>query len=136
MVDIPAYGASGTIKEIDLQTIKILNFDNTITSIPTSKIVDTGFKNYRIMLESGARRFKRSLLIDVHSIKFMDEHIVRKLSGADFIKNQVADLLQDDYSQLTNLDLFIHYLHKYLKDKKEVRLKRYPFLVRALVRVR
>ncbi len=132
MVDIPAYGASGTITEIDLQMIKIQNFDNTITSIPTSKVVETGFKNYRIMLETGARRFKRSMLIDVFSIKFLDDYVIRKLSGANFIKEKVDDLLEDDYSQITNLDLFIHYIQKYLKNKKEVRLRRYPFLIRAL----
>jgi miniconductance mechanosensitive channel len=56
MVDVPAFGASGTITEINLQTITIQNWDNTITTIPTSKIVETGVKNYRQMIESGSRR--------------------------------------------------------------------------------
>ena len=132
LVDIPAFGASGIITEIDLQTINVQNFDNTITSIPTSKIVETGFKNYRIMLESSARRMKRAILIDVNSIRFLDPSLRDKLSNVDFINAQINDSLMDEDTQTTNLQLYIQYAEDYIKTKKEVRLRRYPFVIRAL----
>ena len=131
LVDIPAFGASGTISEIDLHTITVQNFDNTVTSIPTSKIVDTGFKNYRIMLESGARRLKQAILIDVNSIRFLDSGLRKELAKVDFINDHINEFLMDKDTQTTNLQLFIQYAQNYIKTKKEVRLKRYPFIIRA-----
>lgn len=132
MVDIPAFGASGTIEEIDLQTITVQNFDNTATSIPTSKLIETGFKNYRIMFEGGAWRMKRSILLDVKSIKFLDASLRDKISNTDFINAQINDSFMDEETHTTNLQLFIQYAQNYIKTKKAVRLRRYPFLIRTL----
>lgn len=132
LVDIPAFGASGTVKEINLQTITVQNFDNTLTSIPTSKLVETGFKNYRIMLERGTWRMKRSILLDVNSIKFLDASLLDKMSNTDFINAQINDSLIDEDTHATNLQLFIQYALNYIKTKKAVRLRRYPFLIRTL----
>jgi miniconductance mechanosensitive channel len=132
MVDVPAFGASGTITDIDLQTITVQNWDNTITAIPTSKIVETGFKNYRQMIESGSRRLKRSILIDVNSLKFVDAELVKQLGSVKMIQQQLGDLLQTDVEQTTNLQLMIRYTQNYLRNRKEVRQKRYPLVVRPL----
>lgn len=132
MVDVPAFGASGTITDIDLQTITVQNWDNTITAIPTSKIVETGFKNYRQMIESGSRRLKRSILIDVNSLKFVDAELVKQLRSVKMIQQQLGDLLQNDLEQTTNLQLMIRYTQNYLRSRKEVRQRRYPLVVRPL----
>jgi len=132
MVDVPAFGASGTITEIDLQTITVQNWDNTITAIPTSKIVDTGFKNYRQMIETGSRRLKRSILIDVNSLRFVDDELVEQLGSVNMIKQQIGDLLQTNLEQTTNLQLMIRYTQNYLRSRKEVRQRRYPLVVRPL----
>ncbi len=132
MVDVPAFGASGTITEIDLQTITIQNWDNTMTAIPTSKIVETGFKNYRQMIESGSRRLKRSILIDVNSLKFVDDDLVKQLGSVNMIQQKIGDLLQTDLEQTTNLQLMIRYTQNYLRSRKEVRQRRYPLVVRPL----
>jgi miniconductance mechanosensitive channel len=132
LVDIPAFEASGSITEIDLQTITVQNWDNTITSVPTSKIVDTGFKNYRLMIESGSRRLKRSILIDVNSLEFVDDDLVNQLKDVDLIKQQIGEVLQPDSEQATNLQLFIRYAQLYLRSRKEVRQRRYPLVVRPL----
>jgi miniconductance mechanosensitive channel len=132
MVDIPAFGASGIITEIDLQTVTVQNWDNTNTSIPTSKIVDSGLKNYRLMIESGARRVKRSILVEVDTIKFVDQDLVKKLESTDFIQQRIGEELQDDSKQTTNLQLFIRYTRAYLRSIKEVRQRRYPLFVRIL----
>jgi len=132
MVDIPAFGASGTITEIDLQTVTVQNWDNTNTSIPTSRIVDSGLKNYRLMIESGARRVKRSIIVEVDTIKFVDQALVKRLASTDFIQQRIGDELQDDTQQTTNLEQFIHYTQAYLRSIKEVRQRRYPLFVRIL----
>lgn len=131
-VDVPAFGASGIITDIDLQTITVQNWDNTITAIPTSKIVETGFKNYRQMIESGSRRLKRSILIDVNTLKFLNEDIINQLSEVDMVQAQIGDLLQTDLKQTTNFQLMIRYTQSYLRNRKQVRQKRYPLVVRPL----
>lgn len=132
MVDIPAFGASGTVSKIDLQTITVQNFDTTITTIPTSRIVEVGFKNYRIMLESGLRRMKRSIQIDIDSINFADVALTKRLKNTDFINAHIPEFLEAPDGKTTNLQLFLAYTEKYLRARKEVRQKRYPFLVRTL----
>jgi miniconductance mechanosensitive channel len=132
MVDVPAFGASGIIKGIDLQTITVQNFDNTATSIPTSKIIETGFKNYRIILESGTWRLKRAILFDVNSIKFVDGPLREKLANTEQINALLDENLLEQEIQTTNLQLFINYAQNYLKKNSAIRLTRYPFLIRAL----
>jgi len=148
MVDVPAYGASGIVSEIDLQTIKIANFDNTIVNIPTYKIVDVGFKNYRQMLESKARRMKRSISLDLTKITFCDVAFLEKLTKYDLLTefvNENIDAIKGyklekkaavdfplDGPQITNLQLYIYYAEAYLRNRKDVRTKRYPLLLRTL----
>ena len=148
MVDVPAYGASGTVSEIDLQTIKIANFDNTVTNIPTHKIVDVGFKNYRQMLDSNARRMKRSISLDLNSVKFCNTTLLQNLARYDLIHDYVIENMEAiqnfkeekqaeadfplDGPQITNLQLFTHYCEAYLKNRKDIRTKRYPFVLRTM----
>ena len=70
-IEVPEFGADGDVVDIALHTVKVQNWDKTITTIPTSKIVNTSVKNWRAMSEYGGRRIKRSLLIDISSIKFL-----------------------------------------------------------------
>ena len=70
-VDIPQHNASGDILEIGLTTVKVQNFDNTITTVPTQSLINDSFKNWRGMQESAGRRIKRSIFIDVNSIQFL-----------------------------------------------------------------
>jgi miniconductance mechanosensitive channel len=148
MVDVPAYGASGFVSEMNLQTIKIANFDNTTSNIPTYKIVDVGFKNYRQMLETKARRMQRSISLDLFSIKFCDIELLEKLARYDMIRDYVNQNIQAikeyelekkaafdfplDGPQITNLQLYSHYAEAYLKNRKDIRLKGYIFMSRTL----
>jgi miniconductance mechanosensitive channel len=131
-VDIPSFGASGIISEIDLQTVTVQNWDNTVTSVPTSKIIDTGFKNYRQMIESGYRRLKRIILIDVNSLGFVDDELINQLGKNDLIQEQIGDTLKTTPEPITNLQLYISYAQEYLRSRKEVRQRRYPLVVRTL----
>jgi miniconductance mechanosensitive channel len=70
-IEVSEFGADGDVVDIALHTVKVQNWDKTITTIPTSKIVNTSVKNWRAMSDYGGRRIKRSILIDISSIKFL-----------------------------------------------------------------
>jgi len=131
-VSVPAFGASGFVTDIDLQTITIQNYSNTISTIPTSKITEVGFENLRFILESGNRRIKHAILLDADTIKFVDKDFIEKLSGIDFISQYIEVSERDESVPATNLELFIQYATGYLKNKKEIRLRRFPFMIRIL----
>ena len=84
------------------------------------------------MIESGSRRLKRSILIDVNSLKFVDAGIMKQLGSVDMIQQQIGDLLKTDLKQTTNLQIMIRYTQNYLRSRKEVRQRRYPLVVRPL----
>lgn len=69
-IQMPKYGADGTVIEVTLNTVKVRNWDNTITTIPPYALVSDSFQNWRGMQESGGRRIKRSIRIDMNSVKF------------------------------------------------------------------
>jgi len=131
-VSVPAFGASGFVTDIDLQTITIQNYSNTISTIPTSKITEVGFENLRYILESGNRRIKHAILLDADTIKFVDKDFIEKLSGIDFISEYIEVSERDESVPATNLEIFIQYATGYLKNKKEIRLRRFPFMIRIL----
>ena len=84
-ITMKSYNADGDVIEINLSTVKVQNFDNTITSIPTYKLVSDSFINWRGMSESGGRRIKRALLIRVSSIHFVNDQQLQKLSKIERI---------------------------------------------------
>ena len=79
-MEVPSYGADGDVTNINLHTIKIRNFDMTYTVIPTYKIVEVAYKNWRGMKESGGRRIQRSFSVDMISIKFCDQEMLRTIT--------------------------------------------------------
>ncbi|MDJ0508720.1 MAG: mechanosensitive ion channel, partial [Crocosphaera sp.] len=79
-IEMPSYGVDGFVNEINLFTVKVLNWDNTITSIPTYALISNSFKNWRIMFESGGRKIQRAIYIDMTSIKFCDQEMLEKFS--------------------------------------------------------
>lgn len=144
-VEFPKYGADGNVTEIKLQTVKIQNWDKTITTVPTYSFVSDAFKNWRGMEESGGRRIKRAINLDMNSVKFCDENLQNKLGEIDLLKDyfkqKSADL--ENYNsgkneahsanlrKLTNLGTFRAYLEKYLDSNPQI-TKDMTFLVRQL----
>ena len=124
--------ADGTVIEVNLSTVKVQNFDNTITTIPTYKLVSDSFINWRGMEESKGRRIKRSLLIKPSSVKFLENDDIEELKKVDIIsdyinsrvkeinnhntKNNIDKSMLLNGRNLTNLGLFRVYVEKYLKD--------------------
>ena len=147
-IEVPGYEADGDVVNINLHTIKIQNFDKTFTVIPTYKIIDVAYKNWRGMIESGGRRIQRSLLVDMNSVKFCDEGMLRRLSKIDLIQSYLQDRIASletyqqenagrydsplDGPQITNTEIFRRYIVTYLKNRPDIHQDGMPFLVRTL----
>ncbi|MCA1931341.1 mechanosensitive ion channel family protein [Rheinheimera sp.] len=122
-IEMPKYGADGAVIEVALTTVKVQNWDNTITTIPTYALISDSFKNWRGMQQSGGRRIKRAIKIDIHSIGFLDEAEIQQLLQQQvlepfFATQQAKDLLQQPH--LTNLKLFRHYTQWLLQQNPKI----------------
>ena len=146
-IEMPKYGADGDVIEVSINTVKVRNWDKTITTIPTYGLVSDAFKNWRGMSESGGRRIKRALHIDMSSIKFCTDEMLERFNKFDFIKNYLAGKQEEiieynkehetDTSQLingrrqTNIGVFRAYTIAYLKNHPKIH-QNMTFLVRHL----
>lgn len=135
-ISMKSYSADGDVIEINLSTVKVQNFDNTITSIPTYKLVSDSFVNWRGMSESGGRRIKRSLLIRVSSITFVDDQQLQELVKIERIADYILERKEEIESEnqingtdkslllngrnMTNIGLFRRYALAYLKNHPEI----------------
>ena len=109
-LEVPAYGADGDVLDISLHSVKIQNWDKTITVIPTYKMVDVAYKNWRGMTESGGRRIKRSLLIDLSSIFVCDQKTFSELSKIDLLKNTISEVKNISVTNQNLVEYGVHYL--------------------------
>mgnify|MGYP001823207425 CR=1 FL=1 len=146
-VEIPKYNVDGDIMEIGLTTVKIRNFDKTITTIPTQALINDSFKNWRGMQEAGGRRIKRALYIDLNSIVFCDAAQLERFSKIQYISEYISrknaeisehnQALGIDVSdringrKLTNIGTFRAYVEAYLRAHPMIR-DDFTFLVRQL----
>ncbi|WP_174508327.1 mechanosensitive ion channel family protein [Klebsiella oxytoca] len=145
-LEMPKYGADGAVIDIGLTTVKVRNWDNTITTIPTWSMVSDSFKNWSGMSASGGRRIKRSLNIDTTSIHFLDEQEQQRLIQAKLLKpymdsrhqeisewNQqhAADNSVLNLRKMTNIGTFRAYLQEYLRNHPRLR-KDMTMMVRQL----
>lgn len=144
-IEMPQFNADGDVIDINLNTVKVQNFDKTVTIIPAHKFLENSFKNYRSMQESGGRRIKRSLLIDLQSVRFLTEADVEKFSRFFLLTDYVAAKRQEltEYNshmpkdliassrRLTNLGTFRAYVSNYLREHPKIHKDR-TFLVRQL----
>ena len=145
-LEMPKYGADGAVIDIGLTTVKVRNWDNTITTIPTWSLVSDSFKNWRGMSASGGRRIKRSISIDATSIHFLDEDERQRLHKAHLLKpylttrhqeidewNQQLDAPESvlNHRRMTNIGTFRAYLNEYLRHHPRIR-KDMTLMVRQL----
>ena len=110
-------GADGTVEDMALNTVKIRNWDNTITTIPTWRLMSDSFINWRGMHESGARRIKRSLLIDINAIRFLADAEVQQLHHIALLGPYLATA----HTGMTNVGAFRAYANAYLKAHPQLR---------------
>ena len=121
-ITMPKYGADGTVIEVTLNTVKVRNFDNTITTIPPYLLVSDSFQNWRGMRESGGRRVKRSINIDMTSVRFCTPEMLAKYRKIQLLKDYIDQTEavvhaynEENGSRQTNLGVFRAYLTAYLK---------------------
>ena len=135
-IEMPKYGADGDVTEISLHTVKVQNWDKTITTIPTHALVADSFKNWKGMQESGGRRIKRSVYIDTASIKFCDEEMLERFSKIKYIRQYIEDKRAEikehnethgmdpssivNGRHLTNIGTFRAYIGYYLKNHPQI----------------
>lgn len=146
-IEVPKFGADGDVIDIALHTIKVQNWDKTITVIPTYKLIEDSFKNWRGMQLSGGRRIKRSIYIDQNSITFCNDEMLQRFEKFQLIrdylnkkKEEIKKYNEDkkiDTTQLingrrlTNVGTFRAYLKEYLLQREDIH-KGLTFLVRHL----
>lgn len=130
-ITFESYGADGDVMEISLATVKVRNFDNTITTIPTYALISDSFRNWRGMMTSGGRRIKRVIWIRQSSIKFLNEEETDRLKKIELVKGYIerrsAEIIDENLKKgvdkslaingrnLTNLGVFRKYVLEYLE---------------------
>ncbi|PLX21981.1 MAG: mechanosensitive ion channel protein MscS [Salinivirgaceae bacterium] len=146
-ITMPSHNADGNVIEITLNTVKVRNFDMTITTITTYALVSQSFSNWSGMMESGGRRIKRSINIDLRTVQFCSEELLDKLEKVhyltDYIKNRRKEVAEFNESKgvdqsimangrrLTNIGVFRKYIEEYLKNHPEINMDM-TFLIRQL----
>ena len=146
-IEMPDYNADGDVTQIGLTTIKVQNWDKTITSIPSYAIIADSFKNWRGMSESGGRRIKRAIQIDMNSVGFCTPEMIERFRRIDDLKGYIDEKQREleDWNakrgiddsvlvngrRMTNLGTFRAYLVSYLRNHPMIN-KDMTFLVRQL----
>ena len=146
-VEMPQANADGDVIDIALHTVKIQNWDKTISAIPTHKFISESFKNWRGMSESGGRRMKRSIHLDMNSIHFLSDEEAARLSRFEFLHDYLRAKRRDlevanarevpgddvipDPRRLTNVGTFRAYVKHYLSEHPKIH-QEMTLLVRQL----
>ena len=135
-IEMPARNADGSVLEITLNTVKVQNWDNTITTFPTYALVSESFINWKGMQESAGRRIKRTIFVDVRSVQFASVELLEKLKQIQILKPYLEEKIKEikEYNEkigaetdmpvngrrLTNIGVFRKYLELYLADNPNV----------------
>ncbi|MGM7318886.1 mechanosensitive ion channel family protein [Idiomarina sp. ST10R2A5] len=146
-IEMPQLNADGDVIDIALHTVRVQNWDKTITNIPTKRLISESFKNWRGMQESGGRRIKRALYIDQNSIHFLSDEQKKKLKRFsllnDYLEQKEKDISEWNSSleqtgadpingrQVTNIGTFRAYVKQYLSNRPDVH-KGLTLMVRQL----
>lgn len=146
-IEMPKYGADGDVIDVSLTTVKVQNWDKTISTVPTYALISDPVKNWRGMHESGGRRIKRSILLDMQTFRFLDERLLNKMLTFNRLRDHLLSKIpeidewnrvqQEDLDvlvngrRLTNIGCFRAYVMAYLKQHPQIH-QDMTFLVRQL----
>jgi miniconductance mechanosensitive channel len=146
-IEMPSHNADGTVIDISLNTVKVQNWDKTIATVPTYALVSESFRNWKGMEESGGRRIKRSINIDMNSVRFVDDEMAERFKKIqvlkDYVLNKEAEILKYNEEnkidgsilvngrRMTNLGTFRKYVEEYLHRHPKIH-NDMTFLVRQL----
>ena len=129
-ISMPSHNADGTVIDITLNTVKVQNWDKTIATIPTYALVSESFNNWRGMEESGGRRIKRSIHLDMNTVHFCSEEELESMRKIDGVSD-IIDEIKASGDRVTNSGIFRDYLARYLKSRPDINVDM-TFLVRHL----
>ena len=115
-IEMPSRGIDGTVIEVSLTTIKVRSWDNTIQTIAPYLLISEPFANWQAMRDTGGRRVKRSLNIDMTSVQFVDDETLSKLRQHEVISKLLSGIKTESVEgeQLTNLDLYMRIINRYI----------------------
>lgn len=146
-IEVPRFNADGDVIDVSIHTVKVRNWDKTIATIPTYALVSDSFKNWRGMQESGGRRIKRAIYIDMNSVAFCDETMLARFKKIDLLKEYLAQKEAEiaaynathhvnprhaiNGRKQTNLGIFRAYVVQYLRHHPKIH-QEMTFLVRHL----
>jgi miniconductance mechanosensitive channel len=137
-ITIPGRNVDGTVTDITLYTVKVENFDKTILTIPTYALISESFQNWKGMEESGVRRIKREIRVDVRSISFMTPELLDRIRQRPLMEKWIEEnsaaieaLMKGEMTSLTNLGAFRSYMVEYLLHHKDID-SRLPVMVRDM----
>ncbi|UVI30602.1 mechanosensitive ion channel family protein [Paenibacillus spongiae] len=146
-IEMPKYNADGDVVDITLNTVKVMNFDKTITMIPSYALISDSFKNWRGMQASGGRRIKRSVYIDTNSISFCTKDMIEEFKKIHYLTEYIKTIVGEinaynmerqintesnvNGRQLTNVGVFRVYIHQYLRNHPKIH-KDMTLIVRQL----
>ena len=146
-IEMPNYGADGDVLEVALTTVKVQNWDKTITTVPTYALISESFKNWRGMSESGGRRIKRAISIDMTSVRFCDEEMLERFAKIQYISKYIEGKKKElqefnltakidnaslvNGRRMTNIGTFRAYVKAYLQNHPGIN-QDMTFLVRQL----
>lgn len=146
-IEMPKYGADGDVIDVSLTTVKVRNWDKTVTTVPTYALISDPVKNWRPMTEAGGRRIKRSISIDMQTVRFVDEELLARLRTFrrlhDHLQKKIPEIEEHNRAQqedlrvtvngrrLTNIGCFRAYVSEYLRSHPGIR-QDMTFLVRQL----
>ncbi|PKM63356.1 MAG: mechanosensitive ion channel protein MscS [Firmicutes bacterium HGW-Firmicutes-21] len=135
-IEMPKYSADGTVVDLSLTTVKVQNFDNTLTTVPAYALVSDAFVNWRGMENSGGRRIKRAIFIDAAGVRLCDDEMIERFKKMHLLKDYMESKLTDVTSynnelhidmsvpvngrRLTNLGTFRAYISEYLKNHSAI----------------
>ncbi len=137
-IEMPKYNADGNILDINISSIRVQNWDKTITTIPTYALVSEPVKNWKGMELSNSRRIKRSIHLDINSIKFCDEALLKNMRYVNYLSDYVEEAISEintfndrqpnkhypmNTRALTNIGLLRQYLYKYLENHQKINQK-------------
>jgi miniconductance mechanosensitive channel len=146
-IEMPKFGADGDVVDIALHTVKVQNWDKTITTIPTHALIADSFKNWRGMSEAGGRRIKRAINIDMSSVRFLEPAEIERFGKWELLRHYIAEKTETirahnegrslapgivpNERRLTNLGTFRAYVVQYLRAHPETH-KNLTLMVRQL----
>jgi len=141
-LEVPSFDADGVVTNVSLYMIRIQNWDMTITVIPTHKLLDVAYKNWRGMEESGGRRIMRSVHLDQTTVRFCTPQMIDRYGKIDLITDWVAERKKAiaskkldsplDGPQITNAEIFRAYMEAYLRSHPSIHTKKLDFVIREL----